>query len=149
MARSLAGIYATAISAIGALMRLLVYSFGWLNLFVASMALAACPPWPEHQPDALRALSTCLEPPVQRQIGNLCVRHEWRCGKTTFKHWFEHWMAEANEPFVVEKRLGQFIFSGQQGDTAWAVFWGPEGEAAQGFVILVSRMRASSSTEKF
>lgn len=110
--------------------------------------LVACNAWPALPHAALRSLSLCAEPSVQRQAGKVCLRHEWLCGKTTFKHWFDHWMAELDEPIAMEKRLGQVIFSGQHEDTAWAVFWMPVDEAEQGFVVLVSRMRAAPATEK-
>ena len=108
----------------------------------------ACLPWQEMPHDAWRLLTLCGEPQVERQLGNVCVRHEWLCGKSTFKDWFDHWMAQFDEPFVVQEQLGQLIFSGMHEDMAWAMFWAPAAEHKQGFVILLSRLKASSTMEK-
>ena len=110
--------------------------------------VAACNAWPPLPHEALRGLAACAEPAVERQAGQVCLRHEWLCGQATFKDWFEHWMAQLDEPVAMEKRLGQMIFSGQHQDTAWAVFWLPVDEDAKGFVVLVSRMRAALTKEK-
>lgn len=116
-------------------------------LLVLPVVVFACEPWHEMPFEALQRLSPCVEPAVYRQVGKACLRHEWLCGQSRFKDWFEQWMAELDEPIAMETRSGQLIFSGQERDTAWALFWMPVHEQAQGFVVLLSRIREAASKE--
>lgn len=123
-----------------------------LSLMLMVLAIpimaSACDDWQQMPYDALRLLTVCDEPPVQRKLGNLCVRHEWLCGKTTFKNWFDQWMAQTDEPIIVEQRIGQLIFNGVYQDTAWALFWAPIEEEKNGFVVLLSRLKTAPTMEK-
>lgn len=122
----------------------------WISLVVSFLPIDAhaCGVWRALPHNALRMLPLCDEPAVERQIGQACIRHEWLCGQTTFKAWFDRWMAELDDLVTAQKLLGQMVFSGVQQDTAWAVFWAPTQESEEGFVILVSRMRAAPLEEK-
>ncbi|UOD49432.1 hypothetical protein [Orrella daihaiensis] len=122
----------------------------WSGLLVLSVTgeTGACNTWDALPHAALRSLSLCDEPAVERQVGQACVRHEWLCGRGSFVSWFQHWMAEIDEPIIMEKRLGQLIFSGDHHDLAWALFWAPVQHEDKGFAVLVSRIRAVPSKEK-
>lgn len=117
-----------------------------MMLSIMPMA-SACLPWSGHAHGALHDLELCGEPPIERQLGNVCVRHEWLCGKQAFNEWFAQWMAEIDSLIFMEKRMGQFIFSGQHQETSWAVFWAPVDQQPKGFAILVSRLRVAPQKE--
>lgn len=132
----------------GALMACFRGVFLALAMLATPLATFACGVWEQLPHEALHLLTVCDEPPVQRQLGNVCVRHEWLCGKTTFRDWFDGWMAQRDEPIVMEQRMGQLIFSGVYQDTAWAMFWAPVNENRNGFVVLLSRLKTAATMEK-
>jgi len=120
----------------------------WL---IAAMALPApavsenrCGAWPAWPDAAINSLAQCDQPAVERRIGKLCVRHEWRCGGGAFEDWLGHWLEQSQAPIQLERRSGQLIFSGLDHGIAWAVFWGIEPAPQSGFTVLLSRMRAQS-----
>lgn len=120
----------------------------WL---IAAMALPApavsqdqCGAWPAWPDAAINALAPCDQPAVQRRIGKLCVRHEWRCGSGAFEDWLGHWLEQSHAPIQLERRAGQLIFSGHDQALAWALFWAIESEPQSEFMVLLSRMRAQS-----
>lgn len=114
-----------------------------LWMAVAPSLALACGSWPSLPYESMRALSLCAQPPVERRVGELCLRHEWLCGDRRFESWFEHWMREMNEPFRLERRLGQLIFSAEQQKSAWALFWFATDQSEKGFAVLFSRLRVS------
>lgn len=103
-----------------------------------------CAVWDPIPQAELALLDSCGKEPVQRRIGALCVRHEWRCGAEGFEGWFMRWMDQAGPEVRVEQREGQFIFSQETGAQALALFWMPNPDALVGFEVLVSRMRSIS-----
>ena len=103
-----------------------------------------CEPWPAWTDDAINALVICDQPAVERRIGDLCVRHEWRCGNGAFESWLGYWLDQTQASIQLERRAGQLIFSGQNQAVAWALFWAIESEPQPGFMVLLSRMRAQS-----
>ena len=100
----------------------------------------ACQAWPQLPIDALSVLVPCSAP-VERRIGRLCARHEWRCGAGSFERWFDLWMRQQQEAIRVQRKLGQLILSGEHQGQSWAVFWGIEPVQTEGFAVLVSRLR--------
>ena len=108
----------------------------------------ACGDWERLPYRAIGELEVCDEPPVQRRLGDLCVRHEWLCGRGTFERWFERWMAEVDEPIRLEAKMDQLIFSGESQQTAWALFWSKNDESKRNFVVLFSRLRMPRTLEK-
>lgn len=102
-----------------------------------------CDVWQELPYAALRQLDPCGEPPVQRRIQSACVRHEWLCGRKDFGGWFTQWAEAMDSPIRLELIEGQMIFSSEHDDQAWAIFLNSESVSAQGFVLLLSRIRAA------
>lgn len=148
MAATVGRIYAARLFELEALMLSSWRAFWVVVVLSTSCGANACGVWPSMPYAALRMLEACDEPAVERQVGQLCLHHEWRCGTTRFKDWFDQWMAELDEPVAMQKRLGQVIFSGVDRDTSWAVFWAPSDEDEKGFVVLISRLRATPVKEK-
>ena len=106
-----------------------------------------CDQWEPLPFVALNQLEQCGDAPVQRRIQGVCVRHEWLCGDSDFGVWFAKWAQEVDSPIRLELREGQMIFSSEHDNQAWAVFWTPASEPSQGFVLLLSRLRAAGSFE--
>ena len=113
-----------------------------LSTPAACFAAAPCPAWQDWPYKAISALTPCDEAPVERRIGRVCTRHEWRCGDGVFQDWFAHWLSELKDPVRVQKRQGQLIFSGEEQTTAWAIFWAIDPSTEPGFALLLSRLRA-------
>jgi hypothetical protein len=100
-----------------------------------------CELWPEL-PNVMRTeLHSCVEPPVARKIGQVCVRHEWLCGDGDFGGWFARWAREVDAPMRLELLENQLIFSAEDKDQAWAIFMAASPQATEGFTLLLSRMR--------
>ena len=100
-----------------------------------------CGPWPALPHAELRQLSPCMSAATARQIGQVCVRHEWRCGLGDFGQWFARWAQSVNEPFAAALEGEHWIYSSVSAEDSWAVFWSPEVRTTDGFVVLVSRLR--------
>ena len=124
---------------------------GLLLSVIAAMAMPAaaaskdqCAAWPVWPNAAMNSLALCDQPAVERRIGKLCVRHEWRCGVGAFEDWLGQWLEQTQAPIQLERRSGQLIFSSHEQGVAWAMFWAIQAEPQSRFTVLLSRMRAQS-----
>lgn len=108
----------------------------------------SCMPWVPLESKALNRLVTCEDEPVQRQVGQVCLRHEWRCGDEPFGQWLASWLAEMHEPIAMAMQGDQLVFSGQFGADHLALFWKVRPEDKPGFQVLVSRIRPVNKLEK-
>lgn len=100
-----------------------------------------CSPWSRIDSQALNRLSICEDVPVDRLVGQVCLRHEWRCGDEPFGQWLATWLSEMLEPVSMAVQGNQLVFSGQFGRDHLALFWTVRSEDTPGFRVLVSRIR--------
>lgn len=119
-----------------------------LSISMTVAAQPSCPTWHRWPQEAVRNLIPCDQGAVQRRIGQLCVRHEWRCGAGRFEDWLSQWLKQSAEPVRLEKRLGQLIFSGEHNGEAWALFWAIDARPSSGFVLLLSRLRVQPESKE-
>ncbi len=115
------------------------------SVVYAQTSVGSCKDWPALPHAELRQLSPCMSAATARQIGQVCVHHQWRCGLGDFGHWFARWAQSVNEPFAASLEGEHWIYSSVSQEDSWAVFWSPEVKTTDGFVVLVSRLRPAKA----
>jgi hypothetical protein len=111
-----------------------------------SARASVCQLWPELPFQAMRLLQSCQEPPVQRQIGQLCVQVQWRCSQTPFEKWLQEWFKQIEAPIEMHLLNGKWFFTGVDvsnplAPIEWSLSWLPSREQPDSFAVLISRLR--------
>jgi hypothetical protein len=116
-----------------------------IGLMFAPLGIAAkpdrCAEWPAWPSKQMQALTPCGLS-AQSQIGALCVEAQWLCSDQSLAQWVEALLDEIDEHWVVGHSGDGLVFSGEQGDVSWAVFWGLQMSQAGKLTLLASRLRA-------
>ena len=107
---------------------------------VTALEHESCSSWPKFAYEALEKSLVCGAPPMESQIGSLCVRHEWRCNSTAVNHWLISFLGEARASVDLGIVGHQLVLIDRAQDGALAVFLDLNDLTTPGFSMLISRL---------